>query len=116
MPQFSLLRVRGKVPDKPQLEHYLDFRKFPQINLATDLAAASLFPRTEDAVRHAEVYYKELCSNQGLINGLLGGNKEIMIVVDLIHYTGEYVTSLAATTEMLHKIRFVSQAFPPKQD
>jgi hypothetical protein len=114
MPQFSLLRVRGNTPDKPQLERYLDFRKFPQINLATDLAAASLYPRTEDAVRHAAVYYEELCKNQGLINSLLGGNKEITVVVDLIHYTGEYVTSLGATTEVLHKIRFVSQDFQSK--
>lgn len=114
MPQFSLLRVRGTSPDKPLLERYLDFRKFPHINLATDLAAASLFPRTEDAVHHAEVYYKELCQNQGLINSLLGGNKEITVVVDLIHYIGAYATSLSATTEVLHKIRFVSQDLQSK--
>lgn len=114
MPQFSLLRVRGNTPYKPQLERYLDFRKFPQINLVTDLAAASLFPRTEDAVRHAKVYYKELCNNPGLINSLLDKNAEVIVVIDLIHYTGEYVTSMSATTEMLHKIRFVSQDLPPK--
>lgn len=114
MPQFSLIRLRGNTPYKPQLERYLDFRKFPQINLSVDLAGASLFPRTEDAVNHAAVYYKELCQNQGLINNLLGGSKEVTVVVDLIHYSGEYATSLSATTEVLHKIRFVAPEFPPK--
>ncbi|MNG47104.1 hypothetical protein D3C79_49710 [compost metagenome] len=107
MPQFSFLRVRSTTLNKPHQERYLDFRKHPHIDLAVDMAAASLFNRTEDATRHAQVYYDKLVKSPQLINAYLGKESEVTVVIDVIHYTGEYVTSLVATTETLHKIRFV---------
>ena len=109
MPQFTLLRVRSATPIKPQQERYLDFRKHPHIDLAVDVAGASLFNRKEDAVNHAKVYYDKLVKNPSMINGFLDKEPEVTVVVDLVIYEGEYVTSMVATTEVLHKIRFVAK-------
>lgn len=115
MPQFSFIRVRSTSPDVPVKERYLDFRKHPHIDLAVDMAAASLYNRTSDAVAHAKVYYDRLVENQLQINTFLGKEPEVVVAIDLVHYTGDYVTSMAATTELLHKIRFVA-AEVPKRD
>lgn len=100
MEQFSILQVIVSTEGQEPHHKYLNFGKFPDIRLCDDLAASTLFNRVSDAENHGKKFLEKLQEPGDPLAGFfIKGLEGVGVSVRIIHYAGEYATSMAATVE-----------------
>lgn len=102
MEQFSILQVVVAPAGQEPYNKYLNFKKFPEIQLSNDLAASTLFNRVSDAQNHGNVFMDKLLEEASpLANVFIKGHDSVSVTVRIVHYSGEYITSMNATVEVV---------------
>lgn len=104
MEQLSILQVIVSSEEAEPYHRYLNFSKYPEIRVVEVLSASTLFPRVSDAQGHCKVFLEQLAEEGALARGFLKNLPAVSVGVRLIHYSGEYATSLASTVEHLGSV------------
>lgn len=99
MEEFSILQVIVTSELEDTYSRYLNFSKFPEIRVVDKLSASTLLPRKSDAHNHGKVFLEQLQEGGPLARGFLKKHDAVGVGVRLIHYSGEFATSMVSELE-----------------